>query len=87
MARNVFSWHPSETHLVYGLFERHIGTLQPKKVPNPLLQYNLIQDNHKSVVFSVLGKFLAWELFLVAIYLCVFQINHKPSVSQMGATK
>ena len=27
------SWHSSEKHLVYGLFERHIGTLLPKKVP------------------------------------------------------
>ena len=35
VARNVFSWHPSEKHLVYDLFERHIGTLQPKKVPKP----------------------------------------------------
>ena len=35
VARNVFSWHPSEKHLVYGLFKRHIGTLQPKKVPKP----------------------------------------------------
>ena len=33
VARNVFSWNPSEKHLVYNLFERHIGTLQPKKVP------------------------------------------------------
>ena len=37
--------------------------------------------------FLVSGKFFAWELFLVAIYLYVFQINHKPSVPQMGATK
>ena len=46
-------------------------------------------DNHKSPVFSVSGKFFAWELFLVTIiiYLYVFQINHKPSVPQMGATK
>ena len=29
------SWHPSEKHLVYGLFERLIGTLLPKKVPKP----------------------------------------------------
>ena len=35
VARNVFSWHPFEKHLVYGLFERHIGTLQPKKVLKP----------------------------------------------------
>ena len=35
VARNVFSWHPSDKHLVYDLFERHIGTLQPKKVPKP----------------------------------------------------
>ena len=35
VARNVFAWHPSEKHLVYGLFERHIGTLQPKNVPKP----------------------------------------------------
>ena len=52
-----------------------------------MLQYNLIEDNHKSPVFSVSGKFFAWELFLVTIYLYVFQINHKPSVPQMGATK
>ena len=35
VARNVFSWQPSKKHLAYGLFERHIGTLQPKKVPKP----------------------------------------------------
>ena len=52
-----------------------------------LLQYNLIEDNHKSPSFSVSGKFFAWELFLVAMYLYVFQINYKPSVPQMGATK
>ena len=28
-------WHLSEKHLVYGLFERLIGTLLPKKVPRP----------------------------------------------------
>ena len=28
-------WHPSEKHLVYGLFERLIGTVLPKKVPKP----------------------------------------------------
>ena len=43
--------------------------------------------NHKSPVFSVSGKFFAWKLFVVAIYLYVFQINPKPSVPQMGATK
>ena len=32
-----------------------------------------------SPVFSVSGKFFAWELFLVA--------NHKPRVPQIGATK
>ena len=47
----------------------------------------LIEDNHKSPVFSVSGKFFAWELFLVAMYLYIFQINHKPSVPQMAATK
>ena len=30
---NFVSWHPSRKHLVYGLFERHIGTLLPEKVP------------------------------------------------------
>ena len=35
VAKNAFSWHPSGEHLVCGLFERHIGTLQPKKVPKP----------------------------------------------------
>ena len=29
------SWHPFQKHLVYGLFERLIGTLLPKKVPKP----------------------------------------------------
>ena len=57
------------------------------KISNFLLQYNLIEDNHKSPVFSVSGRFFAWELFLVAMYLYVFQINHKRSVPQMGATK
>ena len=33
VAKNAFSWHPSGEHLVCGLFERHIGTLPPKKVP------------------------------------------------------
>ena len=33
VAKNAFSWHPSREHLVCGLFERHIGTLPPKKVP------------------------------------------------------
>ena len=31
----LISWHPSEKHLVYGLFERLIGTLLPKNVPKP----------------------------------------------------
>ena len=57
------------------------------KISNFLLSYNLIEDTQKSPVFSVSGKFFAWELFLVAIYLYVFQINHKPSVPHMGATK
>ena len=36
MGENYFvSWHPSEKHLVYGLFERLIGALLPKKVPKP----------------------------------------------------
>ena len=52
-----------------------------------ILKYNLIEDNHKSPVFSVFGKFFTSEIFLVAMYLYVFQINHKPSVPQMGATK
>ena len=33
VAKNAFSLHPSVEHLVCGLFERHIGTLPPKKVP------------------------------------------------------
>ena len=33
VAKNAFSWHPSGEHLVCGLFERHIATLRPKKVP------------------------------------------------------
>ena len=33
VAKNVFSWHPSGEHLAYGLFERYIGILLPKKVP------------------------------------------------------
>ena len=33
VGQNYFvSWHPSGKHLVYGLFERHIGILLPKKV-------------------------------------------------------
>ena len=35
-------------------------------------------------IFSVSGKFFAWELFLVAIYLYVFQINHKTVCSPDG---
>jgi hypothetical protein len=37
----VASWHPCGKYLVWGLFERHIGTLllkkssQAKKLPNP----------------------------------------------------
>ena len=27
------SWHPCGKYLVCGLFERHIGTLLPRKVP------------------------------------------------------
>ena len=46
-----------------------------------------MEDNHKSTVFSVSDKFFPWELLLVAIFPYVFQINHKPSVPQMGATK
>ena len=42
---------------------------------------NSIEDNHKSTVFSVSGKFIASELFLVAIFLIyVFQIICKPTV-------
>ena len=34
VAQNYFVlWHPSGEHLVYGLFERHIGILLPKIVP------------------------------------------------------
>ena len=34
VGQNYFvSWHPCGEHLVYGLFERHIGILLPKKVP------------------------------------------------------
>ena len=33
VAKNAFSWHPFGEHLVCSLFERHIGTLPPKKVP------------------------------------------------------
>ena len=34
VGQNYFvSWHPSGEHLVFGLFERHIGILLPKKVP------------------------------------------------------
>ena len=33
VAKNAFSWHPSGEQLVYGLFERYIGILLPKKVP------------------------------------------------------
>ena len=33
VAKNAFSWHPSGEHLGYGLFERYIGILLPKKVP------------------------------------------------------
>ena len=51
-----------------------------------VMQFNR-RYNHKSPVFSVYGKFFAWELFVVAIYLYVFQTNPKPSVPQMGATK
>ena len=29
VARNVFSWHPSQKHLVYDLFERHSQKLAP----------------------------------------------------------
>ena len=29
------SWHPSEKHLVYGLFERLIAKLLPEKVSKP----------------------------------------------------
>ena len=34
VGQNYFvSWDPSGEHLVYGLFDRYIGILQPKKVP------------------------------------------------------
>ena len=42
---------------------------------------------------SQIARFLSiWQVFrlgtfLVAMYLHVFQINHKPSVPQMGGTK
>ena len=37
VAKNALSWHPSGEHLVCGLFERHIGTLPPKKFPSEKL--------------------------------------------------
>ena len=37
VAKNAFSWHPSGEHLVCGFFERHIGTLPPKKFPSEKL--------------------------------------------------
>ena len=46
VAKNVFSWHPSGEHLVYGLFERYIGILLPKKVPNcQILRKRVICDH------------------------------------------
>ena len=48
LPRNPFSWHPSGQHLVCGLFERHIGTLLPKKVPKqktcPITRKRMICD-------------------------------------------
>ena len=41
------------------------------------LQYNLIEDNHKSPVFMASGKFFAWELSWQQYTVYVFQINHK----------
>ena len=55
--------------------------------PGKSLATILIVDDHKPSVFSESGKFFAWELFLVAMYVYVFQINHKRRVPQMGATK
>ena len=38
VGQNYFvSWHPCGEHLVYGLFERHIGILLPKKFPSEKL--------------------------------------------------
>ena len=45
------------------------------KISNFFAVTQFIEDNQKSPVFSVSGKFFAWELFLVAIYLC---LSNKP---------
>ena len=50
-----------------------------------VIQFNRIITNH--TVSQYLASFLLGNLFLVAIYLYVYHINHKPSVPQMGATK
>ena len=50
VAKNVFSWHPSGEHLVYGLLERYIGILLPKKVP----KRNTCQTLRKRVICDYL---------------------------------
>ena len=47
--------------------------------------FAVIITNHQFSQY--LESFSLGNFFLVAMYLYVFQINHKPSVPQMGATK
>jgi hypothetical protein len=35
----------------------------------------------------VLGRFFAWELFVVIKHLWFYELNHRKSISQEGATK
>ena len=47
----------------------------------------LIEDNHKSPVFTVSWKFFALEFFGSNVSIRVFQINHKPGFPQTSGVK
>ena len=66
VAKNAFSWHPSGEHLVCGLFERHIGTLQPKKVP----KRKTCQILRKRVIYYYLLLNFSLNLSILLFFIC-----------------
>ena len=49
--------------------------------------FAVIEDNHRSPIFSVFGTFFAWELFVVIEHLWYCALNHRKSIPQGVATK
>jgi hypothetical protein len=52
-----------------------------------VIEYNLIEDNLWSPIFSVFGKFFAWKLFVEIEHLWYCALNHRKSIPHGVATK